>query len=490
MTLRVSHLARGIGSSKPAEPASTARARGFTLVEVMMATVIIGLGVLGLLALFAGAARQQQLSTQQSTALQVTQNAAARLATRFGTLSSPDLALLNPNQWYAAKSKTSDHTLTIAAPGGRPIYALVESSETIPLMLYDRARLPGTPPTTGVYQSPGGDYFPGLRAFAQRRIDPDSIELTVTLVHPMTLARTVLPPFRRPPVSARASDAYTAEPNLIAYFRGGVVNSDSRIILDVQDEPAEGTTPASVYAFNLPQIGTTPPNDLILDSIEVSGYLWRNDTLLSLSDRIVTTPDPGYGDSGRRPELAFSVLYRRTATASQLAMITYTLTAPSGGSIYIPPETNINNFGDTGSGIPPDSTMDGIAPIARVPLELAWDENEQSYYAAATRDEAAWAVDAGQLLLVAGDGSVSGSDQAVRVRRRVRGPDDRWRGYLTDSPRYGHGRSYLPSRTAAPVQLDFWAVRDIVQSYADRGQSNGPKWALKPLDIRIIQLGN
>ena len=52
------------------EPRSPGRSRGgvrrdaFTLIEVLIATFIFALGILGLLALFAGAAVQQQAASQ------------------------------------------------------------------------------------------------------------------------------------------------------------------------------------------------------------------------------------------------------------------------------------------------------------------------------------------------------------------------------------------------------------------------------------------
>ena len=62
--------------------ATTAR-RGFTLIEILIAATVLGLGVLGIAALFAGAARQQQIAFDQSSTQRVTNNIDALLSDRF-----------------------------------------------------------------------------------------------------------------------------------------------------------------------------------------------------------------------------------------------------------------------------------------------------------------------------------------------------------------------------------------------------------------------
>jgi len=56
---------------------------GFTLVEILIAATVLGLGVLGIATLFAGAARQQQLAFDESSTQRVTNNIDALVADRF-----------------------------------------------------------------------------------------------------------------------------------------------------------------------------------------------------------------------------------------------------------------------------------------------------------------------------------------------------------------------------------------------------------------------
>lgn len=63
-------------------------ARAFTLLEVMMATIIIGLGVLGLTALFAGAAKQQIDTARLGDAVKISQSIERQLRGRVGTVST------------------------------------------------------------------------------------------------------------------------------------------------------------------------------------------------------------------------------------------------------------------------------------------------------------------------------------------------------------------------------------------------------------------
>lgn len=65
----------------------------FTLIEVLIAVIIIGLGMIGISALFAGAARQQQLVSQSSRGTTAARNTESKIVDRFsGFRDSGDLA--------------------------------------------------------------------------------------------------------------------------------------------------------------------------------------------------------------------------------------------------------------------------------------------------------------------------------------------------------------------------------------------------------------
>ncbi len=62
------------------------RRHGFTLIEVLIAVVIIALGMIGLSALFAGSARQQQLASEVTKATTAARNIEAQVAGKFDKL--------------------------------------------------------------------------------------------------------------------------------------------------------------------------------------------------------------------------------------------------------------------------------------------------------------------------------------------------------------------------------------------------------------------
>lgn len=81
---------------------------GFTLVEILVAATVLGLGVLGISTLFAGAARQQQIASEQTESARVARNIESLLSDRFerfgGAALDEDPALSTPyfapGQWH------------------------------------------------------------------------------------------------------------------------------------------------------------------------------------------------------------------------------------------------------------------------------------------------------------------------------------------------------------------------------------------------------
>ncbi|HVZ94874.1 MAG TPA: prepilin-type N-terminal cleavage/methylation domain-containing protein [Phycisphaerales bacterium] len=481
--------------------------RGFTMVEVMMAVVIIGLGVLGLLALFAGAARQQQLAGQQSSVMQATQNALARMEMRFGSITPEAVGTqFDDGVWYAAKSNGEAFgdqiILAGTGSGARDIYSQVQAE---PLTLYSR----GTDTTTiSTFPCGPGSLPPVMNSavdFGFRRLEPDSVVLTAVFASPAGGTETQVT-YRR--ATDPTLDGISQPPNFIAYFPDGdaSVAPPNYIVVDIQEDPPEGIPLAALRGMCLAV--TTDPTTTVLERIDVGSFLWRSTTLLSLRDRLImredpavggpTWPDPAPYGPGQRPEIAFSLLYRRTATASQLAVVSYTMTPATVARPYVPPERRTNIY----DGLTPSSDS-RVAPLGFVNMTLGWDTTEESYYLQTTNSAAAWAIEQGQLLLVqsgpdpAGGGGQIGSDHAVRVVRSITGPrtdltppmpSGTIRAYLDDSPR-ANFRSYLRSRTSTPVTVSVWAVRDSVES-ACGTCGDADRWRLRPLDIQVIQLNN
>jgi len=87
--------------------------RAFTLIEILISASVLGLGVLGIATLFAGAARQQQIAAEQTDAERSARNIDALIGRRFerfaggafdetSSLSGPPLFALG--QWYPVAS--------------------------------------------------------------------------------------------------------------------------------------------------------------------------------------------------------------------------------------------------------------------------------------------------------------------------------------------------------------------------------------------------
>ena len=107
---------------------------GFTLIEVLLATFVIALGVLGILALFAGAAKQQQASSFETAAIFATKNAEGLLTSNFSALGvDPGAPPPREDVWHILPMRGCDEQQRyLTAPPGQ--FFLV--SVTQPTVLY------------------------------------------------------------------------------------------------------------------------------------------------------------------------------------------------------------------------------------------------------------------------------------------------------------------------------------------------------------------
>ena len=140
--------------------------RGFTLIEVLMAAFVLAIGVLGLTALFAGAARQQQLSSQTTRAVAAARSADAFIAERFGPIERVDGAatlargdvpandqgdtdVIENDQWYIIP-RASDGSLSlnpresVTGWNAASLHTRAVPREPLPKLLY-RARMERRP---------------------------------------------------------------------------------------------------------------------------------------------------------------------------------------------------------------------------------------------------------------------------------------------------------------------------------------------------------
>ncbi len=515
---------------------------GFTLIEVLMAAFIIALGVLGLSALFAGAARQQQVASQTTSAVVVSNNAEAIVARNFGTIDGAGfVGAGSPLEgvWYpipvpdtaTGNNYSEDNYLSIdAADNGDidgTVYFLVDEPQSVVLMEWPQRqdldaeyRVASAADRSRVYSRGVSE-----RALPHGRIEPTSLtEVRVTLgptsetsderdrvlyfsyVHGSDVRAQVdggtLPTspdqgnaindWGTLPSSADDPDDPSDDERLLRLFPNGQVNYSNYIVLDVglgPDAPRLYTDPepARILAMN---IGTVRDvTGLQIRRVEVTSYKWRNDRLISLEDRIVSKED-ATSASGRRPDIGYSLLYRRFNTgASQIGVFTYQLTPVDG--------TALRPTGTVRAGEPlfvpkeRKSELDnGDAPVRKATgVDLAYDNVNKNYYISVPQDneDIRWVAEPGQLLVISERESqsaitnlFSGADLPVRVLRKTR-VGNTIRADLDRVPRSA-GESMLLNLNQT-LDVSVWAVQETVKS-----RRSNATWKLSPLDFRVIQV--
>ncbi len=567
------------------------RARAFTLIEVLMAAFIIGLGVLGLAALFAGAAFQQQVSSEITSSIMLSRSAESTIANQIGTLeaecnvSNPD-SRYRPGVWYpitTTNSRVNDPRVGMltADPSGNDEWFFAASpAEPMPRVLFGRS-LPYAGEIRGrLFTAQELSNNSLVRDFGQSRILADSVAIEVTLTRFPCVdgARNRSNAQRRtlrflyddqgnpcPPATqlatfvsgnswididlqrfAETGDANASIENLyieeiargsnaleVVLGTGNFVGCspdptievlEARSDLDassatgfmvpdpsgdfhVINDPREFIAyyqvngfSGDVYSFlpggrpetltqSFAQLGpggthrsgaSTDPGaipvrtalivDSFIDRIELVDYRWRATEIASLSQRIRYQPDPARAD-GQRPVMAYSVLFRRLegTDATQVVIFTYALNSGSARAEFVPPESPVN-------------VTNGDAPIRSGRLRIDYDDDERAYYVTATTAAYEWMIDPGQLLLFAGNNTISGADAPVRINR-VRTIDDQRRGYLEGAPRVA-GRNLLFDLAEGGF-FEVWAIQPTIRSVTDSST-----WSLKPIEARVLQVSS
>lgn len=453
--------------------------RGFTLVEVLIAAFIIALGVLGLLALFAGAASQQQSATQFTAAAMLARNAEATVGASFGNLGGePDDPSL-VGKWRPVQMNDRFRYLTVDSDCKR--YFLVEPTQPLPLAVYLWQENLATGELVPLYGQAGfvggnpGQFGSNLRDLGQRRIHPDSVRMQVTVIQDppgggeyAVLTRQY---YRAQPTYPQDTPQHYVLPR-----DGQESNASTDFIMLNCQTGCNGTQNASIFAMQIPEAADP---ERYISRVDLITYKWRADQLVSLGDRTLKRADPT-APGGTRPDLAYSLLYRTTDSGSQMVVYTYQLTPPSSSAQFIPPERE-QDYSSSNEYTRP--------PIRLARLELRYDTVLQQYYVTPEDQEAEWALEPGQVLLVKEVTSPSGpgADAPVRVVRRERRPDEKVRGYLSDSPRAGNTSLLPPERRTGNgfVALEAYGVNDVVTSLADDS-----RWKLKSLEAFVFQVSN
>ena len=483
--------------------------RGFTLIEVLIATFILALGSLGLIVLFAGAASQQQRSAQLDQSVFVSKNAEAIMGRRFGAIEGAALAdttTYPPGAWLRLEAKhapgdPSIGTLAIDTRDRGHVYFVIEEPNDV--ILYKREASNFTSDYGWESGLPDGPFAGRVRTTGYARTlastmtvriiwgeenpsnpgefveDPLSPVVWDLVAEPEPLAGEI----ERWPSAAGQVDP--RDGNTVFTSGGGTSFPQSYIAFggSVDRDPTymgwvdEGAT--SILALRVEAVLADPT--LVVDEIRLEGgFRYLASEIISLEDRVIHVQDDDYpAPLPGRPVAAYALLYR-TGTggaASQLAAFTYTITGGRARAEYLPDERP-----DVGIVTNPE------APVQPVDLKLHWDDALEQYYVRAVNDDDAWAIEPGQILLAAGDALGPGADFAVRVLSQ-RTIDDEVRGYLDRVPRAG-GQSLLET-FAGSTDITVWAIQPTVKNIEGSGiDGSGDEvfWRLKPQEVRVFQL--
>jgi len=514
----------------------TTTPRAFTLIEVLIASLILGLGTLGLLVLFAGAAQQSRQATETTSAVLAANSAAAILAKRFSNIDgeTAQLANISEGEWIfigAINDTSSDSfgALTIDPNNAGDLFFTVTQPD--PVTLYEPApsstsAIRGSGAfNTSVPSSPDGndistfgaapaDPDSPIRDFPHPRLDPDSLNAVYivtddadnipanarlgprTIVYRRVAKNTSPnPPADFPnPINGWNPDLFPASTSgdnpFEIYTPSGTLPgpaNPSHIVLQLRntDLTALDNDPqlrAFVNAFHIGEVDGDVTR--VVRRIFVPSYTYRTATAISLRDRV------RYNADGE-PTLGYALLYRAPENGTpEIGVFTYAIRSrniadPDGvnGNIFAPDESV--------QGVPNDplATPNEDAPLQVVSGSLAYDDNLRQYYITVNDDDNEWALQQGQIILVANGPTVStpsgsqdlgGADIEVRVvaTRTVNG---RTRGYLDRSPR-ARAQAMAPPQAGASGPITFAAIQEDITDEA------GNRWQLQPRAFDIFPL--
>ncbi len=529
--------------------ARRAAQRAFTLVEVMLAAVIIALGVLGLTALFAGAAKTQVDTARLTRASQAIERAADAARARFVSVGK---GRLNPQStftidqydpgitvpgvvtvWhpFAAFRDQNDpaypsHALAVdprvnPTTGSLQLFTLVETPE---MVLYeDPLGEYGTPPGVMVKPANHAAANINLPTGAQRyQYDWRTVSVTgnpfwttlgISRIREIPFARFEPGTLRvRFEIARQGPEA----DSLRVLSRRFVVITDAAFADDPDDAnvPDEDNVPApagqadGVFSidrsswmlfdrgldprggFQLPG-ATEPRARLIGFSVPVRANEWVERIVLEPAlrrvDRLLTLEERVVRNADGT-HTGVTALWRRTRDGGhQLGMVSYVAEPVSSGAStpFVPPE----------SGPAPDRLW------RRVRLTLSYDRGAQRFTLETNQTDRAFALATGQILLVAGEGSDPsgppsdpGAESFVRVARTVIGATGRVIGYLDEPPQDRGYPLIWPNGYGAATSFAQTLPNTAtvaVWALAPQVRSLTPDsrvWRIRPIEHRVVDV--
>ncbi len=480
-----------ISAWRPGEAAPAPRplsVRGFSLLEVMLAVVILGLGILGISAVFAGAAKQQQTSSEIQRSVAIGLNAKASLNRKLGSIVGLNPGDLPDRQWRWLRFFDQDIMNANPSPT-LDVRTIIDGSNQSSQRPFFRVEAPGvnlfenqsadlfSAAGQGTYtngsNSPPFDEIPSL---PHNLIIPGSLAFSVTVESAIGGSGTA-PPVVLTPVSTPPDEDDIGQ-NATYDFQGG--GGMIRVVFN-----PNGGGGVYIDSFDLTPLFGGDPN-LYIQSITALPYEWKNHKLLSLNERLLYVVDDRFPPAGSRPENGFVLFFRKLDEISEAMVMTYALLPQSRPQLdddqfpVITPE-----FGD------PTSNSDG-SMVREADAQIRWDNARQQYYVYVEMgSDEAWLATPGQLLLMKECPSCSsfperGADNVVKVISQL--PDDLnpmfVRGYLDDVPRVNL-TAVVPQRNNVNETVTFYA---LYPEFRNADQNDDTLWKVRPVDARLIPI--
>ncbi len=485
----------------------------FTLIEVLLAVFIIGLGSIGLFALFAGVASQQTRASELTRAVGQAQGLLGAMEGRVGPIGEWKDGVGTPYSdpvfgeplvrgvWYPTFSYYGDEDPSLSVNPRGTINLLRGRYFVSPKV---EAEIFSNPAVfTGALYQPATNN-PGTPTFSST--DPAGSSLyansqIVRLPHTRAAMGTVEIEFWKSNVNTGAESlAFAASDlalvplvsndQLASESEAGVsyqlprdaVPGEPQVRFFYAERPTGSayTSLAGIDSFDMTDVLT--PGVEWISSIRVR-YAHRGDRLLGLSERLVTVPDDTR-PSGRRATVGATAMYRITPRGrSQFVTLAYTVNPLDRTGDFVPPENPIN----TG----PLAT-NGLLRVSN-DYKLVYDETRREYYMTwGANDD--FALVEGDIVIVGGQlnpppGSeinLYGADDPVTVSRVLTVADEQ-RAYLSDTPRV-LGRS-MAANSVNNSEIDIFRVftlrREVEVVDAEGVMS---RWELRPVLYQTLDV--
>jgi len=498
--------------------------RGFTLIEVLIATFVIALGSLGLVALFAGAASQQRVASQTTASVIVSKNAEAIISPRFGTIEGtlfdgqPNPNDLDRGVWWPVPADSRGN-LSINPNANnfqqraRAYFVLTRNEPTVLFDLPESQQWRQQALGRGFYRSDGqgpdqqvfNTSNHPVRSFPVGRLDARataSIQV-VTNDKPQLndpeynyrgevstrFAYVNLDYSQGRPAAWPTTANFSNQGEYAIFTQTGNLPGAGQpyIVVKRQEETiVSGQEPlALIEQFDIRALvdpNGDPQFQRHLQRIVVPRVVYRSSEVISSGDRVIKVRDPDF-ESGFRPDVGYSLLFRKLESgSSQIAVFTYFIRGNDRSGRFILSERE----GQAPSPFGNDSGSSewGLRMLGGV--QLAYDDDREQFYFLAVSDEEINALSPGSIVLVSGQpenaaNRLSGADLPVRVVRQIRAPNGNgFRSYINRVPRT-QGKSMLPLRNQTR-NLDLWTIREEVVS------RDGSRWTLRPRELRIFNV--